>query len=108
MKSFFALYGRFIGRRPIIALLLVGFLSLLAIFGLTLTAEQADESEAFLPDGSELIAAQRKLARNFPASSGLEAVQIVFRGDVLTPTGLDETRRLTTAAAEGDLAPFVT
>jgi uncharacterized protein len=108
MKSFFALYGRFVGRRPIIALLLVGLLSFLAIFGLTLTAEQADESEAFLPDGSELIAAQGKLARNFPASSGLEAVQIVFRGDVLTPAGLDDTRRLTAAAAAGDLAPFVT
>jgi len=107
MKALFDTYGRFVGRRPVLALILVGALTALAFVGFSLTADQADENDAFLPEGSELIAAQRKLTANFPQSAGLEAVQIVFRGDVMTPGGLAETRALTAAAATGDLAPFV-
>jgi len=107
MKSLFNLYGRFVGRRPVLALILVGAFTALAIVGFSLTADQADENEAFLPEGSELIAAQKKLTANFPQSAGLEAVQIVFRGDVLTPGGLAETRQLTAMAAAGELAPYV-
>ncbi|MEM7143332.1 MAG: MMPL family transporter [Actinomycetota bacterium] len=107
MKSFFAAYGRFVGRRPVVALAVVAAFTVLAIAGFAMTADQADENEAFLPEGSDLIAAQEKLAANFPQSSGLESVQIVFRGDVLTPAALTETLQVTQQAAAGVLADFV-
>jgi hydrophobe/amphiphile efflux-3 (HAE3) family protein len=107
VKRFFVWYGRFVGERPVIALVSVAALTVLAVIGLALTEEQAEETEAFLPDGSDLIAAQVDLARSFPDSAGLEAVQVVFRGDVLSPTGAAETRRTTLAVAQSpDLQPF--
>lgn len=79
-----------------------------AVIGLARTADQADESEAFLPDGSELIAAQIKLATNFPESAGLQSVQIVFRGDTLSPGGLADTREIVDAVmADEALGGFV-
>ena len=108
MNKFFEAYGRFVGRRPVPALIAVGALTVLAIVGLALTEAQADEETAFLPDGSELVAANITLGENFPESAGLEAVQVVFRGDVLTPVGLAESRAVTEAvAADAGLAPFV-
>lgn len=108
MKQFFDVYGRFVAHRPWYALGSVLVLTVLAVVGLALTEDQADETEAFLPDGSELIEAQRSLAAAFPESSGLEAVQVVFRGDVLSPQGAADTRRTTALAARSDdLAPFL-
>lgn len=106
MKSLFDHYGRLVGRRPVVALLLVLALTALSVVGFTMTADQADENEAFLPDGSELIAAQQKLVENFPQSSGLEAVQVLFRGDVFDPDALQDSRELTNWAAEVILADW--
>ena len=82
MKRLFKLYGRYVGHQPLVALGSVLALTILAVLGLAMTEDQAEETEAFLPDGSDLIAAQGSLARSFPDSSGLETVQVVFRGDV--------------------------
>lgn len=108
MKQFFDAYGRYVGRRPWLALTTVLVITAIAIAGFTLTAPQADDNDAFLPDSSELIAANESLAEAFPASSALEAVQVVLRGDVLSPNGAAEAIRATaSAASDPDLAPFV-
>jgi predicted RND superfamily exporter protein len=108
MKKLFSAYGRFVARRPWIALSLILAFTVLAIIGFTLTADQADENEAFLPDNSELIAANGNLAQSFPQSSSLEVIQVVFRGDVLTPQGALDTLGATKAvAADPGIRPFV-
>ena len=107
MKSFFDAYGRFVGHKPWIALASVLALTVLAIIGFTLTADQADENDAFLPDNSELITANRNLARSFPQSSALEAVQVVLRGNVLTPGGAADAFSATQGVVNTDLGAFV-
>ncbi len=74
-------------------------LTVVAAYGYTLTADIADDQEAFLPDGSELVAAMDKLAASFPESSELEAVQVVLRGDVMSPGGAADAIAATRAAA---------
>ena len=108
MKRFFNAYGRYVGNRPWVALASVWVITAIAIVGFTLTAPQADDNDAFLPDDSELIAANENLAAAFPDSSALEAVQIVLRGDVLSPAGAEDAIRATAAAARDDaLSQFV-
>ncbi len=108
MKSWFNAYGRYVGNRPWTALGSVLAITVIAIIGFGLTADQADENDAFLPDNSELIAANENLAAAFPASSALEAVQVVLRGDVLSPAGAADALAATAAVAtDAGLAPFV-
>ena len=108
MKRFFDAYGRYVGNRPWVALASVWVITVIAIVGFTLTAPQADDNDAFLPDDSELIAANENLAEAFPDSSALEAVQIVLRGNVLSPAGAEDAIRATAAAARDEgLSPFV-
>lgn len=105
MKQLFNAYGRFVGTKPWIALGSVLAITIIAIVGFGLTADQADENDAFLPDNSQLIAANQNLARRFPESSTLEAVQIVLRGDGLSPA--DAIAATRTVATDPGLAPFV-
>jgi len=108
MKKLFEAYGRYVGHRPWVALGSVLAITVIAVIGLTLTADQADENEAFLPDNSELVAANANLAESFPQSSALEVVQVVLRGDVLSPGGAADAFAATqAAAADVGLAPFV-
>ncbi len=99
MSRFFELYGRWVGNRPWTALAAVAAITVVAVFGFTRTAETADVQEAFLPDGSELVTAMDKLSESFPASAELEAVQVVLRGDVLSPAGAADSVAATAAAA---------
>ncbi len=99
MSRFFHAYGNFVGGRPRTALALVLAITAVAVFGFTLTADLADDQDAFLPDGSELVAAMDKLAESFPESAQLEAVQVVLRGDVLSPRGAADSMEATEAAA---------
>ncbi|MCY4273303.1 MAG: MMPL family transporter [bacterium] len=99
MSRFFNAYGSFVGRRPRTALALVVAITAVAVFGFTLTADLADDQDAFLPDGSELVAAMDKLAESFPESAQLEAVQVVLRGDVLSPRGAADSMAATDAVA---------
>lgn len=102
----FDAYGRFVTRRPLIAIGLVVVGTVFAIIGLGLTDDK--DPDAFLPDGSELVAAQEALEASFPDSAALEGVQLVFRGDVLTPEGLATTKETTELAlTDPGLGPFV-
>ena len=83
-------------------------LTVLAVIGFMLTADQAAENDAFLSDNSELIAANEQLAASFPESSALEAVQIVLRGNVLSPAGAADAFAATQAAfQDAQLSPYV-
>ncbi len=99
MSRFFELYGRWVGNRPWTALAAVAAVTVVAVFGFAMTAETADVQEAFLPEGSELVTAMDKLSESFPASAELEAVQVVLRGDVLSPSGAADSVVATAAAA---------
>lgn len=108
MNKFFAAYGRWVGNRPWMALGAVLIVTVVAVVGFSLTAEMADDAEAFLPDGSELVAAQNKLAESFPESAELEAVQVVLRGDVLSPAGAaDAVAATATAATQPELSRYL-
>ena len=99
MSRFFEVYGRWVGNRPWTALAAVAAVTVVAVFGFAMTAETADVQEAFLPEGSELVTAMDKLSESFPASAELEAVQVVLRGDVLSPAGAADSVVATAAAA---------
>ena len=99
MSRFFEVYGRWVGNRPWTALAAVAAVTVVAVFGFAMTAETADVQEAFLPEGSELVTAMDKLSESFPASAELEAVQVVLRGDVLSPAGAADSVAATAAAA---------
>lgn len=108
MKRFSTSYGRFVASRPWYALATVFAITCLAVFGLSLTADQAAEQDAFLPSSSELVAATESLATGFPESSALEAIQVVMRGNVLTPQGAADAFAVTEVAATSDaLSSFV-
>lgn len=108
MRRFSVGYGRFVAHRPWTALIAVLAVTVVALFGVTLTAGQADEREAFLPSNSTLVEASNDLATSFPESSALEAVQIVLRGNVLTPQGAADAFAATEAAANfDDLSTFI-
>ena len=74
-------------NRPRAALLILGALTAVLVFGATLLAPQAG-NEAFLPADSDVAQATDTLADAFPDSAGLTSVTILHRGDVLTPDGL--------------------
>ncbi len=108
MSRFFEVYGRWVGNRPWTALAAVAAVTVVAVFGFTRTAETSDVQEAFLPEGSELVTAMDKLSESFPASAELEAVQIVLRGDVLSPAGAADSVAATAAAAtHPDLSQYL-
>ena len=99
MSKFFQAYGRWVGYRPWTALGAVLAITVLAVVGFGFTSDTAEDQEAFLPEGSELIAAQQKLSESFPQSAELEAVQVVLRGNVLSPAGAADAAAATEAAA---------
>ena len=99
MSRLFDVYGRWVGYRPWAALAAVLAVTVVAVIGFTMTAEMADEREAFLPGSSELVTAIDKLSESFPASAELETVQVVLRGDVLSPGGAADSVAATAAAA---------
>ncbi len=97
----FNAYGRFVTRKSGAASGVIVAITALAVVGFSIT-------DAFLPDGSELVAAQEALDESFPGSAGLEGMQIIFRGDVLTPEGLATVREVTESAAnDTELGRFV-
>ena len=99
--------GRFVARRPWTALAVVGVLTVIAGVGLGMTAEDADPEAAFLPANSEVVRAQDILAERFPQFAGLESMQVVLRGDVLTPDGAADAVAVTELMADDPaLAPY--
>ena len=108
MSKLFDLHGRWVGNRPWTALAAVLVITVVAVFGFTLTSEMADEQDAFLPAGSELVTAIDKLTESFPASAELEAVQVVLRGNIVSPGGAADSLAATAAVAtHPDLSRYV-
>ncbi len=108
MRRLLDAYGRLVATRPLLTLVLVALVTVLAGFGFTLTAEDADPEAAFLPSGSEIVAAQQSLDERFPQFAGLESMQVVLRGDVLTPDGAADALAVTDAmAAAPELEPYL-
>ena len=108
MSKLFDLHGRWVGNRPWTALFAMLVITVVAVFGFTLTSEMADEQDAFLPAGSELVTAIDKLTESFPASAELEAVQVVLRGDITSPGGAADSLAATAAVAtHPDLSPYI-
>lgn len=73
IKRFSTRYGRFVAYRPWQARAVVIVMTVVAIFGLSLTVDQAADSNAFLPSNSELVEANNDFTASSPASSSLEA-----------------------------------
>ena len=108
MSKLFGVYGRWVGNRPWAALAATLAVTAVAVVGFSRTADTADAQEVFLPSGSELVSAIDKLGESFPASAGLEAVQVVLRGDVLSPAGAaDAVAATEMAAGHADLSRFL-
>ena len=108
MSKFFDVYGRWVGNRPWTALVAILIVTVVAVAGFTMTAPTADTQDAFLPASSELVSAIDKLSESFPASAELEAVQVVLRGDVLSPGGAADSLAATaTAARHPDLSRYL-
>ncbi len=108
MSRLFGVYGRWVGNRPWTALAAMLVITVVAVIGFTRTAPTADVQEAFLPGGSELVTAIDNLGESFPASAELEAVQVVLRGDVLSPAGAADAIAATeTAAGHSELSQYL-
>ena len=108
MSRFFGVYGRWVGNRPWTALAAMLVVTVVAVVGFTKTTDTADTADAFLPEGSELVEAIDNLAESFPDSAELEAMQVVLRGDVLSPAGASDALAATGAAAgHPDLAGYL-
>jgi len=99
MKKLFDLYGRWVGNRPLTALAAIVVVTVIAVIGLTKTSDTADVADAFLPAGSDLVEAIDDLSESFPDSAEIEVMQIVLRGDVLSPSGAADAAAATNAAA---------
>ena len=97
MKSLFDTLAGLVTRRPRIALLLLGGMTAVLLFGATLLGPQAG-NEAFLPGDSEVAIAGETLTTAFPDSAGLSSITILHRGDFLTPDGLDQIDRVLAAS----------
>ncbi len=108
MSRLFQIYGRWVGRRPWTALAAILVVSAVAVFGFTKTSDTADVEDAFLPEGSELVEAIGNLSQSFPDSAELEVVQVVLRGDVLSPAGaVDAATATNVAASHPELAGYL-
>jgi len=84
-------------NRPKAALSVLGMVTVVLLFGATLLGPQAG-NEAFLPTGSDVAEASETLAEWFPDSAGLTKVNILHRGDFLTPEGLAQIDQVVTAS----------
>ncbi len=74
----------------------------------TLDSGDSDGNTAFLPDGSELVEAQKTLAIKFPTGSGLISVQVIGRGDALQPQSIEGFTTLMQALAnDPEINPYL-
>ena len=96
-------HGRFatpaglVTNRPKAALGVLAVVTAILIFGSTLLMPQAG-NDAFLPDDSDVAQASETLSDAFPDSAGLTNVNILHRGEFLTPEGLAQMDAVVMAA----------
>ncbi len=100
MKKLFYTFADLVTGRPRLALAGLALVTAALLFSMTLVGPQAG-NEAFLPNDSEVAAANETLSKAFPDSAGLTNITIIHRGDFLTPEGLAQIDRvISTAIAE--------
>ena len=87
--------------RPRVALAVLAFVTAVFVYGSTLIAPQAG-NEAFLPADSDVAQATTTLSDAFPDSAGLTNVNIIHRGEFLTPEGLAQMDRVVEAVLSQD------
>ncbi len=97
MKKLFASFGRLVTQRPALALAVLGAVTAVLTFGMTLVGPQAG-NDAFLPADSEVADAADTLSESFPDSAGLTGVTVLHRGEFLTPEGLDQIDQVVAAS----------
>ena len=105
--------ARIIRRRPALVVIAVGAVTFALLAGYfvqdTEPAPVIAITESFLPDDSELATARAVIDESFPATAGVELVQIVALGDVLAPESLQAIRDLQIAIiSDPEVAPFIT
>ena len=97
MSARFSSSAGLVTRRPKIALATLAALTAVFAYGMTLLAPQAG-NDAFLPDDSDIAQASATLSEAFPDSAGLTSVNIIHRGEFLTPEGLAQIDTVIAAA----------
>lgn len=83
--------------RPRVALIALGIITIVLLYGTTLLGPQAG-NDAFLPADSDVAQAGDTLTVAFPDSAGLTNVTVLHRGDFLTPDGLAQIDAVVMAA----------
>ena len=87
MSRRFTSVAGLVTTRPKTALSVLVLLTGVLLYGVTLLGPQAG-NEAFLPGDSDVATASETLADSFPDSAGLTKINIIHRGEFLTPEGL--------------------
>ena len=104
MSGTFDKQAGLVTNRPRVALGVLAVLTLVFLYGATLLLPQAG-NDAFLPEDSDVAQASETLSDAFPDSAGLTNVNIIHRGEFLTPAGLAHIDTIIQAAvAEPDIA----
>ena len=97
MSGGFTKQAGLVTNRPKVALAFLAALTALFVFGATLLVPQAG-NDAFLPEDSDVAQASTTLSEAFPDSAGLTNVNILHRGEFLTPAGLAQIDGVVAAA----------
>ncbi len=97
MSGRFTTTAGLVTKRPAIALVVLGAITAVLLFGTTLLGPQAG-NEAYLPGDSDVAQAAGTLGDAFPDSAGLTNVTILHRGEFLTPEGLAQIDAVIAAA----------
>ena len=104
MSSKFSKQAGLVTQHPRAALGVLAALTAVLVYGSTLLLPQAG-NDAFLPDDSDVAIASSTLSDEFPDSAGLTNVNIIHRGEFLTPEGLAQIDAVVSAAvAEPEIA----
>ncbi|MEM9464685.1 MAG: MMPL family transporter [Actinomycetota bacterium] len=87
MSGKFSAQAGVVTNHPKAALAVLAVLTAVFAYGMGLLAPLAG-NDAFLPDDSDVAQAGETLSESFPDSAGLTNVNILHRGEFLTPEGL--------------------
>ena len=99
MSGKFSKQAGVVTNHPKIALAVLAILTAVFAYGSTLLVPQAG-NEAFLPEDSDVAQASTTLGEAFPDSAGLTNVNVLHRGEFLTPDGLAQIDAVVAAALD--------
>ncbi|MCP3883819.1 MAG: MMPL family transporter [Sulfitobacter sp.] len=89
--NLFAAQGRVAAEHPKKALIGLLLVTILMSIGLGLTESTGDQIDAFLPDSNPAAQAETTISDRFEGAAVGQPVQLIARGDVLTPAALQAT-----------------